>query len=65
MAVPHDTQDKPDMHYPTVDKVFATWAADGSLWRVVVASGRHLAAEKHLDTSGRHGVGTNTVAKKG
>src|SRR2546427_8309323 len=43
----------------------ARWADDGSLWQAFVASVRHLAAEKHLDTSVLHGDGTNTVAKKG
>ena len=43
----------------------ATWADDGSLWQAFIASVRHLAAEKHLDTSVLHGDGTNTVAKKG
>ena len=43
----------------------ARWADDGSVWQAFVASVRHLAAEKHLDTSVLHGDGTNTVAKKG
>ncbi len=43
----------------------ATWADDGSLWQAFIASVRHLATEKHLDTSVLHGDGTNTVAKKG
>src|SRR6266571_9379821 len=43
----------------------ARWADDGSLWQAFLASVRHLAAEKHLDTSVLHGDGTNTVAKKG
>jgi hypothetical protein len=46
-------------------KVFAKWADDGSLWQAFIASVRHLAAEKQLDTSVLHGDGTNTVAKKG
>ena len=65
LPVPHDAQGKPAIHYTTVYKVFATWAADGSLWRACVASVRHLAAEKQLDLSVLHGDGTNTVAKKG
>jgi hypothetical protein len=65
LRVPHDTDGKPAIHYTTVYRVFATWADDGSLWQAFVASGRHLAAEKHLDTSMLHGDGTNTVAKKG
>jgi transposase len=65
LPVPHDAQGKPAIHYTTVYKVFAKWADDGSLWQVFVASVRHLAAAKHLDTSVLHGDGTNTVAKKG
>src|SRR4029434_10023389 len=65
LPVPHDAQGKPAIHYTTIYKVFAKWADDGSLWQEFVASVRHLAAEKHLDTSVLHGDGTNTVAKKG
>src|SRR5712691_6593282 len=43
----------------------AKWADDGSLSQAFIASVRHLAAEKHLNTSVLHGDGTNTVAKKG
>ena len=48
-----------------MSKVFAQWAADGSLWQACVASVRHLAVEKQLDLRVLHGDGTNTVAKKG
>jgi transposase len=67
LPMPTDPDGKPAMHYTTVYKVFvfAKWADDGSLWRAFVASVRHLAAEKHLDTGVLHGDGTNTVAKKG
>jgi transposase len=65
LPVPTDAQGNPAIHYTTVYKVFAKWADDGSLWQAFVASVRHLAAEKHLDTSVLHGDGTNTVAKKG
>ena len=65
LPVPQDAQGKPAIHYTTVYKVCAKWADDGSLWRAFVASVRHLAAEKQLDTSVLHGDGTNTVAKKG
>jgi transposase len=65
LPVPHDAQGKPTIHYTTIDKVFARWADDGSLWQAFVASVRHLAAAQHLDTSTLHGDGTNTVAKKG
>src|SRR5262249_13071524 len=65
LPVPTDAQGHPAIHDTTVYKVFAKWADDGSLWQAFVASVRHLAAEKHLDTSVLHGDGTNTVAKKG
>src|SRR6266446_3372058 len=65
LPVPQDAQGKPAIHYTTVYRVFAKWAADGSLWQAFVASVRHLADAKHLDLSVLHGDGTNTVAKKG
>src|SRR5918999_3888661 len=65
LPIPHDSNGKPAIHYTTIYKVFAKWADDGSLWQAFLASVRHLAAEKHLDTSVLHGDGTNTVAKKG
>jgi len=65
LPVPTDAQGKPAIPYTTVYKVFAKWADAGSLWQAFIASVRHLAAEKHLDTSVLHGDGTNTVAKKG
>src|SRR6202008_4028424 len=65
LPVPTDSHGKPAIHYITVYTVFATWADDGSLWQAFVASIRHLATEKHLDTSVLHGDGPNPVAKKG
>jgi transposase len=65
LPVPTDTQGKSAIHDTTVSKVFAKWADDGTLWQAFIASVRHLAAEKHLDTSVLHGDGTNTVATKG
>ena len=65
LPVPKDSNGNPAIHYTTVYKVFARWAHDGSLWQAFIASVRHLAAGKHLDTSVLHGDGTNTVAKKG
>ena len=65
LPVPTDANGTPAIHSTTVYTVFARWADDGSLWQAFVASVRHLAAEKHLDTSVLHGDGTNTVAKKG
>ena len=65
LPVPTDANEKPAIHSTTVYKVFARWADDGSLWQVFVASVRHLAAEKQLDTSVLHSDGTNTVGKKG
>jgi transposase len=65
VPIPQGSNGTPAIHYPTISKVFATWADDGSLWQACVASVRHLAAEKPLDRSVLHGAGTNTVAKKG
>jgi transposase len=65
LPVPTDTQGNPVIHDTTIDKVFAKWADDGSLWQAFVASVRHLAAKKQLDLSVLHGDGTNTVAQKG
>jgi transposase len=65
LPVPQDAHGKPAIHYTTVYRAFAKWADDGSLWQAFIASVRHLAVEKHLDTSVLHGDGTNTVAKKG
>jgi transposase len=65
LPVPQDVHGTPAIHYTTVYRAFAKWSADGSLWQAFLASVRHLAAEKHLDTSVLHGDGTNTVAKKG
>src|SRR5262249_54866936 len=65
LPVPQDAPGNPAIHDTTVSKVFATWADHGSLWQAFIASVRHLAAEKRLDTSVLHGDGTNTVAKKG
>jgi hypothetical protein len=61
--IPQDAHGKPAIHSTTVSRVFAKWAHDGSLWQAFIASVRHLAAEKHLDTHVLHGDGTNTVAK--
>jgi transposase len=65
LPVPTEPEGKPAIHYTTIYKGFAKWADDGSLWQAFVASGAHLAQEKHLDLSILHGDGTNTVAKKG
>jgi transposase len=65
LPMPKDGHGTPAIHYTTVYRAFAKWADDGSLWQAFIASVRHLAAEKHLDTRVLHGDGTNTVAKKG
>jgi transposase len=65
LPIPKDGHDKPAIHYTSIYRAFAKWADDGSLWQAFIASVRHLATEKHLDTSVLHGDGTNTVAKKG
>jgi transposase len=63
--IPHDPNGTPAIHDTTVYKVFARWAADGSLWQAFLASVAHLATEKHLDLSVLHGDETTPVAKKG
>ena len=65
LPMPQHPTGKPVIHYTTVYKGSAKWADDGALWQAFVTSVRHLAPEKHLDTSVLHGDGTNTVAKKG
>jgi hypothetical protein len=54
-----------EFHYTGIFKLFARWAADGSLERAFLASGKHLDEAKKLDLSLLHGDGSNTVAKKG
>jgi hypothetical protein len=56
---------KAEIHYTTVDKVFARWSDAGSLEHAFIASVRHLSDHHQLDLSILHGGGTNTVAKKG
>jgi hypothetical protein len=65
LPIPTNTPGKPAIHYTTIDKVFARWADDGSLWQAFMASGRHLAIEQHLDLHLLPGDGTNPVAQKG
>ena len=65
LPIPKDPHGKPAIHSTTIYRTFATWADDGSLWQAFLASVRHLAVAKHLDTSVLHGDGTNPVAKKG
>jgi transposase len=65
LPVPPDVHGKPAIHDTTIDRIFAKWADDGSLWQAFIASVAHLSAEKHLDLRVLHGDGTNTVAKKG
>ena len=65
LPVPKDAHGKPAIHDPTVYRALATGADAGSLWPAFSASVRPLAAAQHLDTSVRHGDGTNTVAKNG
>ena len=65
LPVPKDRDDKAEIHYTTVYKVFAKWADDGSLEHAFIASVKYLSDQHHLDLSVLHGDGTNTVAKKG
>jgi len=58
-------EDKAELHYTGVFKLFARWAEDGSLERAFLASVKHLDDAQKLDLSLLHGDGSNTVAKKG
>src|SRR5713226_6349414 len=49
VPVPKDPNGKPAMHSTPVDKVFATWADDGSLWPAFFARVAPLADAKKLD----------------
>ena len=62
LPVPKDINGNPALHDTTVNKVFARWAEDGSLWQAFIASVWPLAAEKQRDLNVLHGDGTNTVA---
>ena len=65
LPVPKDRDDKAEIHYTTVYKVFAKWADDGSLEHAFIARVGHLSDHHRLDLNVLHGDGTNTVAKKG
>jgi transposase len=65
LPVPKDRDDKAEIHYTTVYKVFAKWADDGSLEHAFIASVGHLWDHHRLDLNVLHGDGTHTVAKKG
>jgi hypothetical protein len=65
LPAPTDREGTAEIHDTTVDKVFATWADDGSIEHDFVASVGHLSEHNQLDLSILHGDGTNTVAKKG
>jgi transposase len=65
LPIPQDAHGKPAIHDTTVDKVFAKWADDGSLWQAFTASVAHLVDAKKLDLRVLHGDGTHTVAKQG
>jgi hypothetical protein len=47
--VPKDRDDKAEIHYTTVYKVFAKWADDGSLEHAFIASVGHLSDHHRLD----------------
>ena len=57
--------DKAEIHYTGVFKLFARWCEDGSLERALLASVKQLDETQKLDLSLLHGDGSNTVAKKG
>lgn len=63
--IPPDAHGQPAIHDPTVDKVFAPWADDGSRWHACGARVAPRADAKKLDLRVRQGDGTNPVAQKG
>jgi transposase len=65
LPVRQDSDGKADIHYTTVDKVFARWSDAGSLEHAFIASVAHLSDQHQLDRRVLHGDGTNTVAQKG
>lgn len=56
---------KAELPYTGILKLFARWAAEGSLERAFIASVKHLADTQKLDLSLLHGDGSNPVAKQG
>ncbi len=56
---------KPEIHYTSIYKKFASWSDDGSLTKAFESSVKHLSEENKLDISVLNGDGSNTVAKKG
>jgi hypothetical protein len=65
LPIDKDPEGHAELHYPGVFKLFARWAADGSLERAFIASVKQLDEAHKLDLSLLHGDGSNTVAKKG
>src|SRR5436189_5452234 len=51
LPVPADRDGKAEIHYTTIDKVFARWSDDGALEQAFIARVRHLAEHHQLDLS--------------
>src|SRR5262245_49487044 len=62
---PPEPEGTPALPDPTLDPVWATGAAAGSLWRAGSARGRPLAAAQPLERRVRHGDGPPTGATQG
>lgn len=56
---------KAELPYTGIFKLFARWAAAGSLARAFIAAVKPLADTQKVALSLLHGDGSNTVAKKG
>lgn len=65
LPIDNGIDSKPEIHYTSIYKKFASWSDDGSLTRVFEVSVKHLNEENMLDISVLNGDGSNTVAKKG
>jgi hypothetical protein len=65
LPIEKGAEDKAELHYTGIFKLFARWVEDGSLERAFIASVKHLADTQELHLSLLHGDGSNTVAKKG
>ena len=65
LTIDNASDGKPEIHYTSIYKKFASWSGDGSLTKVFEASVKHLSEENMLDIFLLNGDGTNTVTKKG
>ena len=65
LTIDQDTFGRPEIHYSNIHKVFARWARDGSLEKVLLNSIARLSEAELLNFGIIHGDGTTESAKKG